>query len=126
MFSVISTEGCDKTPERNNNNLSTSHHYVYIYIFFSFSIILNLMLLFLVCELFIVYFCSFLFVAIFNFNDIQLLRILFRTKLYFLPVKRKMARQVHYSEKPRSKNALPSTAGSVMGAPVCILTPAVA
>ena len=41
----------------------------------------------------------------------------------FLSVKRKTARRVHYSEKPRSKNALPSTAGSVIGAPVFILTP---
>ena len=106
MFSVISLLKVVTKPQRvkrqQSVNQSSLYIYIYVYIYIiSFSIILHLMLLFLVCELFIVYFFSF-FITIFNFNDIQLLRILFRTKLYFLSVKRKTARQVHYSEKSRS------------------------
>ena len=126
MFSVISLLKVVTKPQRvkrrQSINQSSLCIYIYIYIFFIFHYSQPYVTVF---SVWIVH-CLFLlipFIAIFNFNDIQLLRILFRTKLYFLSVKRKTARRVHYSEKPRSKNALPSTAGSVIGAPVFILTP---
>lgn len=84
----LPTEGCDKTPESKTTAICQP---VIIIYFFYFHYSPPYVTVFSVW----IAHCLFLlisFITIFNFNDLQLLRIFFRAKLHFSSVRRKTTR----------------------------------